>query len=150
MHYARSFLIALTSVVCFTAGSAARAQAHQSTSGPCTLQSSTVDSGSIAVSIAAKRGFSPAADLAIVDVTVTCKGRPGNGTVAADIEVSRADLVGTREPVEMHVHRMNGYVSYYGTYRHLPGQVVRLAVAAAPGGGSPRITLAYQHRFAAR
>jgi hypothetical protein len=150
VHSARIFFTAVTSVVCLTAGTAARAQTHQSTSGRCTLRSSTVDSSSIAVSIAAKRGFSPAADLAIVNVTVTCKGRPGNGTVAADINVSRADLVGTKEPVEMHVDRQNGYVSYYGTYRHLPGQVVRLAVAAGPGGGSPRISLAYRHRFAVR
>ena len=70
MHSARIFLTVLTSVVCVSAGSAALAQAHQSTSGPCTLRSSTVDSGSIAASIAAKRGFSPAADLAIVNVTV--------------------------------------------------------------------------------
>ncbi len=150
MHSAPILLTVVTSVVCVTAGTAAWAQAHQSTSGPCTLRSSTVDSGSIAVSIAAKRGFSPAADLAIVNVTVTCKGRRGNGTVAANIDVTRADLAGTKEPVEMHVDRQNGYVSYYGTYRHLPGQVVRLAVAATPEGGSPRITLAYQHRFAVR
>lgn len=150
MHAARTVLTALTSVVFLAAATSAGAQAHQSASGACTLRSSTIDSRSIAASVAARRGFSRAADLAIVDVTVSCKGRPGNGTVPADIDVTRADLVGTKASVEMHIDRQNGYVSYYGTYPHLSGQVVRLEVTAIPGSDAPRMTLAYQHRFAPR
>jgi hypothetical protein len=150
MHSTGTAFAALTLIACLSAGTSALAQAHQTTSGACTLRSSTVDSRSIPASVATRRGFSRAADLAIVDVTVSCKGRPGNGTVAADIEVTRADLAGTKESVEMHLDRQNGYVSYYGTYSYLPGQVVRLAVTAIPARGARRLTLTYQHRFTAR
>ncbi len=150
MHSTAATLAALTFIGCLTTATSALAQPHQTKRGACTLRSSTADSRAIAASVAAKRGFSRAADLAIVDVTVSCKGPPGNGTVAADIEVTRADLTGKKESVEMHLDRENGYVSYYGTYTHLPGQVVRLAVTATPENGASRMTLTYQQRFSAR
>lgn len=143
-------LAALTFVVSLASATPALAQAHKTTDGPCTLRSSTVDSRSIAASVAARHGFSRAADLAIVNVTVSCKGRSVNGTVPADIAVTRSGLAGVSELVEMHVERQNGYVSYYGTYPHLPGQLVRVSVTAVPEGTTRHMTLTYRQRFAAR
>lgn len=150
MHTANTAIAALTLIGCLTAATPALAQAHNTTKGACTLRSSTVESRSIAAAVAARRHFSRAVDVAIVDVTISCKGRPGNATVPADIEVTRADLAGTKESVEMHPDRQNGYVSYYGTYTHLPGQVVRLAVTATPENGGQPMSLSYQKRFSAR
>ncbi len=144
----------LTSLLLLSASSDAHAQAHQSRGGACSIRSSTVDSRSIPPAVAAARGFSAAADVAIVNVTVRCKGGRrngnGNGTVPAKIAVTRRDAVGTREAVEMHLDRQNGYVSYYGTYPRVAGAVLTLTVAATPKGASRPIVLSYRHRFAAR
>lgn len=128
----------------------AQAQAHQTRSGACTLRSSTVASQSIPERMARSQGFVPAADLAIVNVTVTCKGRSGPRSVPAEIRVIKADLVGTEETVAMHEDRQNGYVSYIGTYRHVAGQVVQLSISAKPEATGQALTLAYRQRFAAR
>lgn len=150
MHSIGTALAALTFIVSLATGKPALAQAHETTNGPCTLRSSTVESRSISASVAARHGFSPAADLAIVDVTVSCKGQPGNGTMPADVDVTRADLAGTTESVDMRMVRQDGFVSYFGTYSHLPGQVVRLVVTASPQGDTRRMTLTYEQRFAVR
>ena len=150
MQLSRSLFAALTAVALLVASLPSPAQMHRSTSGRCSLRSSTVDSRSVAPSVAARRGFPRSADVAIVDVTVSCKGRSGNGTVSAHIDVTKADLAGTKEPVAMHEDRQNGYVSYYGTYRHVRGQIVQLAVSATPRGKSHQMKLTYRHRFVVR
>ncbi len=146
----RRFHSAALALLSLALPAVAQAQAHQTRSGPCTLRSSTVESQSIPEEMARSQGFVPAADLAIVNVTVTCKGRGDNGSVPADVRVTKADLVGTKETVPMHQDRQNGYVSYTGSYHHLAGQVVKLSVSAKPEGTGRQLTLAYRQRFAAR
>ncbi len=128
----------------------AHAQAHQAHRGACTLRSSTVDARSIPPDIAAKHGFSATGGNAVVNVTVRCKASRGNGTVPAEISVTRRDAAGTKEPIEMQLDRENGYVSYYGTYPRLAGATVTLTVSALPRGLSKPITLVYRDRFSAR
>lgn len=150
MHSIPPSLGALAATVLLAASPAVQAQAHLAKSGPCSLRSSTVESRSIAALAADRQGISRAADLAIVNVTVTCRGGHGNGTVPADVDVTRADAVGTVEHVDMHEDRQNGYVSYYGTYPHTPGQTVRIAVSATPLHMQRQMAIEYRHRFAIR
>lgn len=140
----------LASLLLLGAATTAYSQAHQTRSGPCSVRSSTADSRSIDAAIAAAHQFSTSADVAIINVTVRCRGASGNGTVPAQIAVTRRDLAGTPEDVNMHLDRQNGYVSYYGTFPRIAGALVTLTVTATPQGKSGPMTLTYRHRFAAR
>lgn len=124
----------------------AAAQAHQVKIGRYTLRSSTVASETIPASMAKAHGFTRSPSLAILNVTVSERGRPGNGTVAADLAVRIRDLVGREVPVDMTQDRTNGYVSYYGTYHRAPRRTYVFDITATPQDGGPTLTLRYHDR----
>ncbi len=140
------------SLVCVAAlvAAEAHAQAHQSTDGVYTLRSSTVSSQSIAPSVARAHNFTPGPAVAILNVTVIEKGQPANGTTTAAISVTARDLAGRAQTVEMKEDRENGYVSYYGTYRHLRNETLTFDIMARPEGTEKRLVLHYRDRIGRR
>ncbi len=114
--------------------------------GRYTLRSSTVGSENIPASMAKAHGFARSPSLAILNVTVSERGRPGNGTVAADLVVRIRDLVGREVPVDMTQDRTNGYVSYYGTYHRAPRRTYAFTITATPHGASRTLTLRYHDK----
>ncbi len=142
----------VASLVCVAAlvPAEAHAQAHQSTDGVYTLRSSTVSSQSIAPSVARAHNFPPDPAVAILNVTVIKKGQSGNGTMPAAIDASARDLAGLSQTIEMKKDRENGYVSYYGTYRHLRNETLTFDITAKPEGTDRKLVLHYRDRIGRR
>lgn len=141
----RIFAAALVSLAAW-APLCAHAQAHQVREGGYTLRSSTVGSETIPASVARAHGFGRSPSLGILNVTVIERGRPGNGTVAAALDVHIRNLAGQEVPVDMMVDRDNGYVSYYGTYQRAPRRILSFAIRAIPKGTGRTLTLRYRDR----
>ncbi len=149
MHGSSRFL-AILAGASVLAASAACAQPHEASGGGYTLRSSTVSSASVAGSAARAHGIEQGPAVGILNVTVMRKGQPGNGTVAAAIRATIRDLAGRTRPIAMTQDREDGYVSYYGTYRHRPGEQIEFVVTAIPQGSDRRLTLRYRDRVPRR
>jgi len=120
------------------------AQPHESRDGGYTLRSSTVASTSLPMSMAQAHGFEQKPSVFVLNVTVIEDVGAGNGTVPATLAVRIRDLAGREVPVDMTLDRENGYVSYYGTYRRRPHQVLSFAIRATPQGTDRTLTLRYR------
>ncbi len=140
--------IVAAAVVCLAAWTpfSAGAQAHQVNEGGYTLRSSTVGSETLPASVARKHGFERAPGLSMLNVTITKKGRAGNNTIPAALDVQVRDLAGRAMPVDMKMDRENGYVSYYGIYRRPRHQSLVVAIEASPEGSTRTLKLRYRDR----
>lgn len=145
-----SRLLAIVAGASVLAASAACAQSHEASGGGYTLRSSTVSSESVAGSAARAHGIEQDSAVGILNVTVLRKGQPGKGTVAGAVGATVRDLAGRSRPIAMKQVRENGYVSYYGTYRHLPGERLDFIITAVPEGTAVKLRLHYRDRVAHR
>ncbi len=125
-------------------------QAHELSRGRFTLRSSTVESQSISPSVARTHGFSPERDLAILNVTVFAKNNKGRKSVPAVVTASAKNLAGVAREIQLSPVRENRSVSYFGTYHHLPNEVLDFTITARIGRSSPPLTLRYRDRLGIR
>ena len=120
------------------------AQAHEQREGGYTLRSSTVPSRSFDAATARNHGIEPAADRAVLNVTLMKDGAAGADNVRAQVRASVQELSGRRRAVEMRPIVANGRVSYLGAFDFLPRQVLRFEVVATPEPEGRPITLNFE------
>lgn len=140
---------AAATFVIWLAGSAAamhaQAQPHEQTEAGYTLRSSTVSSQTIAEETARSHGIEQRPDVAIVNVVVRKAGAPlAEANVAAAVEATARTLVGVVRTIELHPARANGFISYFGSFEHSPGEVLEFTIRARPVGSDRLLTLRYR------
>ncbi len=148
--YSSRIVLGLVGALVAVAPQLAFGQAHQVSEGRYTLRSSTVESRSISASVARAHGFSPERGLAILNVTVLVKGKEGRKSVPAFVSATAKDLAGVTRDIQLSLDRENGSFSYYGTYHHLPHEVLDLTITATTEGALAPLTLRYRDRLGIR
>ena len=68
-------------------------------------------------------------------------------TVPANVEARITGLYGAHHSVQLHEERAQGRVSYYGSFRHEPREVLDFEISARPQGGGPRVMLGFRERM---
>ncbi len=149
MHASR-ILAGLVGALFVLVSQLAFGQAHQVRNGRYTLRSSTVESESISVPVARAHGFSPERGLAILNVTVLVKGKDRRKSVPASVSATAKDLAGVTRNIPFTLDHENGSFSYYGTYDHLPYEVLDFTITATPEGAPAPLTLRYRDRLGIR
>ena len=125
-------------------------QAHVATEAGFTLRANVVDSRELAEATAREHGVAPKAGVAVLDVVVMRNddGKAGLSMPAA-VDATVSNLAGVRKSVPLRAVRRGDYVSYFGTYRHLPSEVVETTVTARPEGSARKLTLRFKDKLPA-
>ena len=127
---------------------AAQAQPHQQTAHGYTLRASVVSSMDLAESTAGKHGIDRSPVHGVLNVTlIKGDGSAALTTVPANVEARITGLYGAHHSVQLHEERAQGRVSYYGSFRHEPREVLDFEISARPQGGGPRVMLGFRERM---
>lgn len=131
------------SPACLLAGG----EVHETADERHLLRSSVVNSMSVSAAAAAAEGIERAPDRAIINVTVLAKGSQLLQTVPARIEAVATGPAGARRPIAMSETRSGHWVSYTGTFRFAPREVVDFAITARPDGGGEPLEMRFRERI---
>jgi hypothetical protein len=125
------------------------AQVHEESKGGYLVRSSTVKSTLIDPDAALSVGIAPAPDRAVLNVVVLGPGdRPiQERNMPAKVTVTMRRLTGKVEPVDMREVRVNNMVSYLGSYKFVPREILEFEIHAQPQGSTQDIRLAYSDRM---
>jgi len=122
-------------------------QAHVVESGVHTLRVSVVPSATLATETARAHGIDVAADRGVVNVVVLERGDVGQRPVPAEVSVTRTDLVGRPETIQMREVRTNGGISYFGTFTVHASPTARFRISARPAKAVQPLTVEFEERF---
>jgi hypothetical protein len=128
----------------------AQAQSHSTESGSYVLRSTTVASEQINAEAARHHGVVPARDRAVVNVVLLRRDADGVATtVPARVTVSMRTMSGYSSNIQMREVRESSGISYLGSYKFLPRQVINFEVLAAPTEDAQQqpLTLLYRDRM---
>lgn len=138
-------------LLCLTvAALPARAQAHEETSGDYVLRASTVNAANLPETMRVQHGIGLDPHTAVLNVTVQRKGEGTLHNVPARMIVRSRNLQGEEAGVDMRETVANERVSYMGTYRSHPGEVLDFRITAHPEGVQQAITLSFRNRLGPR
>jgi hypothetical protein len=129
---------------------ASQAQSHSTESGSYVLRSTTVASEQIDAASTQRHGVVPAPDRAVVNVVLLRRDGSGvDATVPARVTVSMRTASGFSSDIEMREVRENGAISYLGSYKFLPRQMINFEISAAPTADAQQrpLTLDYRERM---
>lgn len=137
----------LAAAVLVAAAQSALAQSHEVRRGDLTLRSSIVSSERIDPATAARHGIEPSPGTAVLNM-VLLRGN-AQETVPAEVSAVARSLAGVRQEIGMREVRENGRVSYVGSYRVLPREVIDLEVKAKPlqAEKPPTLVLRWRERM---
>ncbi|CAM5784016.1 DUF4426 domain-containing protein [Rhizobacter fulvus] len=141
--------LALAACLSATAPPAA-AQSHVKNSGDYRLRASTTSAANLPPAVREEHGIPTDPNTAVLNVTVQHQEGGAMRNVAARLEVQVHNLLGARSPVAMREVTANDRVSYMGTYRLLPREVLDFRVTAHPEGARRAITLQFRDRLGRR
>jgi hypothetical protein len=126
---------------------AAVAQPHEKAAGGYTLRASVASSMDIAESSARAHGIDRSPVRGVLNVTLMKGAGDAGLTVPAQVDARISDLYGAQHSVTLQAERAQGRVSYYGSFRHEPEEVLDFDVNAQPSGGGSRIELRFRERM---
>lgn len=128
----------------------AQAQPHEARSDGWILRGSTVASDRIDSTAAKRHGIEPSSTRGVLNV-VLLKPKSASSaevTVPGKVTASMRNLAGVQLDIEMREVRVNGWITYMGTYEFLPREVIDFRIQAIPAGRSgPPITLRFRDRM---
>lgn len=125
-------------------------QAHEQTTGAYTLRASVVSSMDIAEATAREHGLDRSPVHGVLNVTLLARGGGPAPAVPAGVEASITNLFGAHHSVDLREQRVGGWISYGGSFRHAPSEVLDFKVSAQPKDGGPRLELAFRERMGRR
>ena len=134
-------------VAACAAAAPALAQPHETTRQGFTLRSSTVASRNLDPATARRHGISPSPTRGVLNVVVLRKQGGSPRTVRADVRATARNLTGIENDIPMREVEQNGYISYVGSYRFAPREVVDFQIEARPRGSDTTLTLRYRDRL---
>jgi hypothetical protein len=135
---------ALAALLC---AAAAHAQPHQNTAHGYTLRASVVSSMDLAESTARKHGIDRSPVHGVLNVTLMKGEGSAAPTLPAQVEARITGLYGAHHSVQLNEERALGRVSYYGSFRHEPREVLDFEITARPQAGGPRVVLGFRERM---
>lgn len=138
-------------LVCLsTSAPLAAAQAHVQESGDYVLRASTVSAADLPHRVREQHGIQTDPNTAVLNITVHRKTTTALNNVPARLEVRARNLLGVETDVVMRETITNDLVSYMGTYRFLPREVLSFHITAYPEGAKQSITLQFRDRLGRR
>jgi len=142
---------ATTVLVCLAvAALPSKAQPIVETSGNYVLRASTVSAANLPDAMRKKHGIPTASNTAVLNVTVQYTSDGVLRNIPARLEVRARNLLGVETGVDMRGVVANDMVSYMGSYRFLPREVLDFQITAYPEGVQRPITLQFRDRLGRR
>lgn len=132
------------------ASGAAWPQPYEQSAGAYTLRASVVSSMDVAESTAREHGLDRSPVHGVLNVTLLERHGGDAPAVPARVEASITNLFGAPHSVELRETRVGGWVSYTGSFRHAPSEVLNFSINAQPEQGGPRVELAFRERMGRR
>lgn len=126
------------------------AQAHVETRGDYVLGASTVSAANLPDTVREQHGIPVDPNTAVLNVTVQRKADGVLRNVPARLDVRARNLYGVETGVDMREVVANDLVSYMGTYRFLPREVLDFQITAPPEAAQQAITLQFRDRLGRR
>lgn len=137
----------LAVLACAAGAALALAQPHAVQHGDFTLQSSVVNSLAIDEDTAREHGITPSAHTAVLNVVVLRDVGEARWPVAAAVDATRTTLGGVRRDIALREVSFKGRVSYVGSFRFTPREVLDISVSARIDPASPVLRLNYRERM---
>ncbi|NIM39885.1 MAG: DUF4426 domain-containing protein [Hydrogenophaga sp.] len=137
----------LAVLACAAGAALALAQPHAVRHGDFTLQSSVVSSLTIAEETARQHGITPAEHTAVLNVVVLRDVGEARWPIAAAVDATRTTLAGVQQAIALREVASQGRVSYVGSFRFTPREVLDFSVSARIDPASPPLRLGFRERM---
>ena len=138
------------------AATPSQAQSHVEASGNYVLRASTAstarlsdvsDVSDVSDAMHEEHGIRTASYTAVLNVTVLHASGGVLRNMPARVQVSARNMLGAEAGVDMREVAADNMVSYLGTYRLLPREVLDFQITAYPEGAHQAITLQFRDRL---
>jgi hypothetical protein len=123
------------------------AQPHEYTRGDYTLRSSVVASTAVSEVTAREHGIVPAANRAILNVTLQRASPKAWNPVPAEVTVHLRDTRGVARRLQVREVRAGGGVSYLSDFEYAPAEVLEFEIIATPVDGGRPLELRFRDRL---
>jgi hypothetical protein len=127
----------------------ALAQPHAVRHGIFTLRSSVVASQSLPAATLRRHGIAADAHTAVLDAVVLRAVGKAEWPIAAALTATRTTLAGVQRTIALHPVSFRGRVSYVGTFRFVPDEVLDFQLSARIDPASPLLRLSFRERMPA-